>query len=85
MSALLAHVPKMGPGRLLGSNNWIPDQRNGRLRELAQGAPWLPEERLTKAGANYVPGLKHKDVVVVDGNLITGQNEHIQNELLRLL
>ena len=41
---------------------------------VAQSAPWLPEERLTKAGANYVPGQKHKDVVVVDGNLITGQN-----------
>ena len=41
---------------------------------VAQGAPWLPEERLTKAGANYVPGQKHTDVVVVDGNLITGQN-----------
>ena len=41
---------------------------------VAQGAPWLPEERLTQAGAKYIPGQKHKDVVVVDGNLITGQN-----------
>jgi putative intracellular protease/amidase len=41
---------------------------------VAQGAPWLPEERLTRAGAKYIPGQKHKDVVVVDGNLITGQN-----------
>ena len=41
---------------------------------VAQGAPWLPEERLTQAGADYRPGRKHKDVVVVDGNLITGQN-----------
>ena len=41
---------------------------------VAQGAPWLPEERLTQAGAKYIPGHKHKDVVVVDGNLITGQN-----------
>jgi putative intracellular protease/amidase len=41
---------------------------------VAEGAPWLPEERLTQAGAKYIPGHKHKDVVVVDGNLITGQN-----------
>jgi putative intracellular protease/amidase len=32
---------------------------------VAQGAPWLPEERLTQAGAKYIPGRKHKDVVVV--------------------
>ena len=24
--------------------------------EVAQGAPWLPEERLTRAGAKYIPG-----------------------------
>jgi putative intracellular protease/amidase len=41
---------------------------------VAQSAPWLPEERLTRAGADYTPGRKHKDVVVIDGNLITGQN-----------
>ena len=41
---------------------------------VAQGAPWLPEVRLIRAGANYVQGQKHTDVVVVDGNLVTGQN-----------
>jgi putative intracellular protease/amidase len=41
---------------------------------VARGAPWLPEVRLIKAGAKYVQGRKHTDVVVVDGNLITGQN-----------
>jgi putative intracellular protease/amidase len=41
---------------------------------VAQGAPWLPEVRLIKAGARYVQGQKHTDVVAVDGNLITGQN-----------
>ena len=41
---------------------------------VAQGAPWLPEVRLIKAGARYVQGQKHTDVVVVDGNLVTGQN-----------
>jgi putative intracellular protease/amidase len=41
---------------------------------VAQGAPWLPEVRLIKAGAKYVQSQKHKDLVVVDGNLVTGQN-----------
>lgn len=41
---------------------------------VAQGAPWHPETRLAEAGAKYVPGQKHTDVVVVDGNLVTGQN-----------
>lgn len=41
---------------------------------VADGAPWLPEDRLNELGANYTPGEKHTDVVVVDGNLVTGQN-----------
>jgi putative intracellular protease/amidase len=41
---------------------------------VVQDAPWLPEVRLIKAGAKYVQGQKHTDVVVVDGNLVTGQN-----------
>jgi putative intracellular protease/amidase len=41
---------------------------------VAQGAPWLPETQLIKAGAKYVQGQKHTEVVVVDGNLVTGQN-----------
>jgi putative intracellular protease/amidase len=41
---------------------------------VARDAPWLPEVRLIKAGAKYVQGQKHTAVVVVDGNLVTGQN-----------
>jgi putative intracellular protease/amidase len=41
---------------------------------VAEGAHWLPEDRLKELDANYSPGEKHTDVVVVDGNLITGQN-----------
>ena len=41
---------------------------------VADGAPWLPEDRLKQQGAVYVPGEKHTDVVLVDGNLVTGQN-----------
>jgi putative intracellular protease/amidase len=41
---------------------------------VADGAPWLPEDRLRELGADYSPGEKHTDVVVVDGNLVTGQN-----------
>jgi putative intracellular protease/amidase len=41
---------------------------------VAEGAPWLPEDRLKELGASYVPGEKHTDVIVVDGSLVTGQN-----------
>lgn len=41
---------------------------------VAEAAPWLPEERLKTLGADYAPGEKHTDVIVVDGNLVTGQN-----------
>lgn len=41
---------------------------------VAESAPWLPEDRLREMGANYTPGEKHTDVIVVDGNLVTGQN-----------
>jgi len=41
---------------------------------VAEGAPWLPEDRLKELEANYTPGEKHTEVVIVDGNLITGQN-----------
>jgi len=41
---------------------------------VAEGAHWLSEDRLKKLGADYRPGEKHLDCVVVDGNLVTGQN-----------
>jgi aldehyde dehydrogenase (NAD+) len=41
---------------------------------VADRAQWLPEDRLNSLGANYTPGEKHTDVVIVDGNLVTGQN-----------
>jgi putative intracellular protease/amidase len=41
---------------------------------VAKGAYWHPETRLKEAGAYYMPGQKHTDVVTTDGNLITGQN-----------
>jgi putative intracellular protease/amidase len=41
---------------------------------VAEGASWLPEDRLKELGASYVPGEKHTDVIVVDGSLVTGQN-----------
>ncbi|MEV0074256.1 type 1 glutamine amidotransferase domain-containing protein [Amycolatopsis sp. NPDC050768] len=41
---------------------------------LAQNAPWLLEERLRGAGAEYSSGPAWGPYVVVDGNLITGQN-----------
>ncbi|MFC0542574.1 type 1 glutamine amidotransferase domain-containing protein [Kutzneria chonburiensis] len=41
---------------------------------LAANAPWLLEERLRGAGAVYSSGPAWGSYVVVDGNLITGQN-----------
>ncbi|MGD9537312.1 MAG: type 1 glutamine amidotransferase domain-containing protein [Alphaproteobacteria bacterium] len=41
---------------------------------VADGALWLSEDRLKALGADYRPGEKHTDVVIVDGNLVTGQN-----------
>lgn len=41
---------------------------------LAANAPWLLEERLRGAGAEYSAGPEWGSYVVVDGNLVTGQN-----------
>jgi putative intracellular protease/amidase len=41
---------------------------------LAANAPWLLEERLRGAGAVYSSGPAWGPYVVVDGNLVTGQN-----------
>jgi putative intracellular protease/amidase len=41
---------------------------------LAANAPWLLEERLRGAGAEFSSGPAWGPFVVVDGNLVTGQN-----------
>jgi putative intracellular protease/amidase len=41
---------------------------------LAANAPWLLGSRLTAAGADFVPGPAWSSHVIVDGNLVTGQN-----------
>jgi putative intracellular protease/amidase len=41
---------------------------------LAEHLPWLVEERLRHAGAQFESGPAWGSYVVVDGNLITGQN-----------
>lgn len=41
---------------------------------VADGARYLLEDRMKAAGADYVAGEKHQTFVVVDGNLVTGQN-----------
>jgi putative intracellular protease/amidase len=41
---------------------------------LAANAPWLIETRLRQAGAVFEHGEPWASYVVVDGNLITGQN-----------
>lgn len=41
---------------------------------LAANAPWLLEDRLRDAGAVFAPGAPWASKVVIDGNLVTGQN-----------
>ncbi len=41
---------------------------------LADNAPWLLEDRLRAAGAAYESGASWASNVVIDGNLVTGQN-----------
>lgn len=41
---------------------------------LADKAPWLLEDRLRREGGRYEAGPAWESFVVVDGNLITGQN-----------
>lgn len=41
---------------------------------LGDATPWLVEDRLSERGAHFRAGAPWSDTVVVDGNLITGQN-----------
>ncbi|MEU5612322.1 type 1 glutamine amidotransferase domain-containing protein [Streptomyces sparsogenes] len=41
---------------------------------LGDAAPWLVETRLAERGADLKTGAPWSDTVIVDGNLITGQN-----------
>ncbi len=45
-----------------------------RAVELDQKMPFLLEDRLRALGARFVPAENWQDNVVVDGNLVTGQN-----------
>lgn len=75
-----------GPAGLLPANrqdgSWLFQGRRmtaftdeeERLVGLAQRAPWLLESRLRERGAVVQAGPPWQSHVVVDGNLITGQN-----------
>ncbi len=56
---------------------------------LAEQAPWLLEDRLRQAGAMVTTGDAWAPYVVVDGNLVTGQNpassEEVATSVLDLL
>lgn len=56
---------------------------------LDANAPWLLEDRLRAGGATVTGGPAWQSHVVVDGNLITGQNpasgEEVAREMLKLL
>ncbi|GIF68408.1 thiazole biosynthesis protein ThiJ [Asanoa ishikariensis] len=57
-------------GRQLTSFSDVEEEQVG----LAANAPWLLETRLRAAGAVHSAGPAFTSYVVVDGNLITGQN-----------
>ena len=57
-------------GRKLTAFTDVEEEQVG----LAANAPWLLEKRLRAAGADYSSGPAWQPYVVVDGNLITGQN-----------
>jgi putative intracellular protease/amidase len=50
---------------------------------LAANAPWLLEDRLRAAGALFEAGIPFGPHVVMDGNLITGQNPGSANAVTR--
>jgi putative intracellular protease/amidase len=57
-------------GRKLTAFTDVEEAQTG----LAENAPWLLETRLRQAGADFEAGPAWGPHVVVDGNLITGQN-----------
>jgi putative intracellular protease/amidase len=57
-------------GRKLTSFTDAEENQTG----LDANAPWLPEDRLRAGGAIVTGGPAWQSHVVVDGNLITGQN-----------
>jgi putative intracellular protease/amidase len=75
-----------GPAGLLSANRpnggWLFEGRRmtgfsneeERLVGLADRAPWLLEDRLRERGADFTAGPPWEPHVVVDGNLVTGQN-----------
>ncbi|KDN88184.1 type 1 glutamine amidotransferase domain-containing protein [Kitasatospora cheerisanensis] len=57
-------------GRSLTGFTDAEEQQGG----LGDAAPWLVESRLAERGADLRTGAPWSDTVIVDGNLITGQN-----------
>jgi putative intracellular protease/amidase len=80
--ASLCHGPACFVGAGAADNTWLfkgrrmtafTDEEEGQVG-LAGLLPWLLEERLRLGGAQFESGPAWGSYVVVDGNLITGQN-----------
>ena len=77
-----------GPASFLGAHddlgNWLFKGRKitafsneeETQATFAGNAPWLLEDRLRLAGANYEAGAAYVPHVVIDGNLVTGQQNY---------
>ncbi|MEE1783704.1 type 1 glutamine amidotransferase domain-containing protein [Streptomyces sp. SP17BM10] len=88
-AALLAARTEDGGSPFAGYRITGFSNEEERLAGLADKAPWLLQDRLVELGAEYVAGEPWAPHVVVDRNLVTGQNPASSaaaaEELLRLL
>jgi len=73
-AALLASIDTDGRFPFAGYRLTSLSNAEERLSGLADRAKWLLEDRLVAAGATYTAGEPFAPHVVVDRNLITGQN-----------
>lgn len=73
-TALLAMRTKDGKRFTAGKKLTSFSNDEEALNGLTSEVKFLPEDELKKAGANFIKGDPFKPNVVIDGNLITGQN-----------
>ncbi|MFK0119528.1 type 1 glutamine amidotransferase domain-containing protein [Streptomyces sp. NPDC090994] len=74
VAALLSATDSAGAFLFAGRGLTGFTNEEERQGGLGDAAPWLVEDRLGERGAHVRAGAPWSDTVVVDGNLITGQN-----------
>lgn len=89
--ALLCHAPAAALAARNPDGSWPfagyrmtgLSNREEKLNAFAWKAPWLLEDRLKEAGADYSKGLPLRPHIVQDRNLYTGQNPQSSERLAR--